>query len=380
MVGSTSLTSQRKNRLADVKRVVIKVGSGVIASSGRLHPRIIGRIASDVVKLREQGYEVLMVVSGAVAAGYPALNLSEPPAGVVERQASAAIGQYLLMGTWARAFGRQGIDVAQLLMMDQDIEDRRRFISARHTLHCLIETGVIPIINENDPLADDELKIGDNDHLAALVTSVATADLLIILSTVPGLRENGAGPVIPEVAVGSRVEHHITSSVSESGVGGMHAKVAAAKLASRWGVPTVIAPGAPVAGRSPILEVMRGRPVGTIFWPASGKLSSRKRWIAVRAKSRGVVYVDRGARQAIVNRKASLLPAGVTDVKGRFQMGARVDVGDDTGQTFAVGLVSYSSEEIRRMRGKRQADFKRVLGYEYVPEIIDRGDLVVLTP
>ena len=371
-----SSSAKRVRPLRGVKRIVVKVGSGVIAARGKLRPKAVGALAADVTAIREAGNDVVMVVSGAVAAGFAALELDTPPTGVVERQAAASIGQYRLMGTLARAFHKHGANVAQLLMMSEDIDNRRRFISARHTMYRLLAHGIVPIINENDPLADDEAKIGDNDHLAALVTSVISADLLVILSSVAGVYRNGSGEVIPQVDIGSSIDEHITSAMSEAGVGGMRAKVSAARLASQWGVPTIIASG----GQPGLLpRIIAGEPHGTMFVPGPEKLSSRKRWIAVRTKSRGCVHVDDGARKAVVERGASLLPAGITAVEGRFQMGDRIDVRDGAGTLFAVGLSSYSSEEVRRMQGKRRTEFKNILGYEYVDEIIDRDDLVLVS-
>lgn len=369
-------TSIRRRQFHRVRRVVVKVGSGVIAAKGRLRPGTIGDLTYDVTVLRHQGYEVLLVVSGAVAAGFSALGLSRPPTEVVERQAAACVGQYQLMTVFASAFKKHRARVAQLLMMAEDIDDRRRFLSARHTLHTLIARDIVPIINENDPLADDEQKIGDNDHLAALVTNLASADLLVILSSVPGVYRNGSNSeIIPTVAAGSTIDEHISTAVSESGVGGMVAKVSAARLASRGGVPTIIADGK-TPGLLP--RILAGEKIGTIFLPVVDRIPSRKRWIAMRTRSYGAVRVEARAQRAIIERGASLLPAGVVGVDGRFTMGARVDIQDDAGATFAVGLASYSSREIALIQGKHRADFKHILGYRYVNEIVHRDDMVLL--
>lgn len=370
-------TPNRKRQLRRVRRLVVKVGSGVIAAKGRLRPGTIAHLTYDVTVLRHQGYEVLLVVSGAVAAGFSALGLPRPPTEVVERQAAACVGQYQLMTVFASAFKKHRSRVAQLLMMAEDIDDRRRFLSARHTLQTLIAHDIVPIINENDPLADDEEKIGDNDHLAALVTNLASADLLVILSSVPGVYRNGSDSgIIPCVSAGSTIDEHISTAVSESGVGGMVAKVAAARLVSRGGVPTIIADGT-TPGLLP--RILAGEEIGTIFLPTADRIPSRKRWIALRARSYGAVRVDDGAKRAITERGASLLPAGVVGVDGRFTMGARVDIQDERGVTFAVGLASYSSREIALIQGKRRADFKHVLGYKYVNEIVHRDDMVLLS-
>ena len=389
----------------DLRRIVVKVGSGIIAPAGRLDPLVIERIAADVTALRDTGREVVLVVSGAVAAGYLGMGRDRPPKSVVERQAAAAVGQYQLMTMFASEFEKCDTVVAQLLMMQDDIEDRRRFLSARHTLQELLSRGILPIINENDPLADDEAKIGDNDHLAALVTSLTTADLLVILSTVAGVLrfgdedrdgggdrdgdgdgdENGdeetadadralTAEVISTIEVGSEIDDHITDDQSETGVGGMKAKVRAARLASDWGVPTVIA-----SGKEPglLTRVVSGEEVGSLFVPGVKRLTERKRWIAIRTRSRGSIVVDDGAKRALVERGASLLPIGIVEVDGDFGIGARIDLVDGSGAAFAVGLVSYPASEIKRMKGRQSSEFEEVLGYRYVEEIVHREDLVL---
>lgn len=374
---STDGQANGKRNLGRIRRVVVKVGSAVIAGNGRLRPKVIEGVAHDVTILRRQGIEVIMVVSGAVAAGYAAMGLAAPPSEVVERQAAASVGQHRLMAILSKAFKRHRTHVAQLLMTSDDVENRRRFISARHTLQTLIGKGIVPIINENDALSHDENKVGDNDHLAALITGLASAELLIVLSVAKGLQaDGGAGPVIPQVEVGSSIDEHIGRTTSSSGVGGMLAKVSAARLAAHWGVPTIVAHGLEV-GVLP--RLLAGEVLGTIFLPRETKLSARKQWIALRARSLGAITVDAGAKQAVVGRGASLLPSGIRRVEGEFTMGARVDLKDEEGNIFAVGLVSYSSHEIKRLQGKKQSEVRDVLGYEYIKEIINRDDMVLLT-
>ncbi len=375
MITQTETSSPRHSALANVKRVVIKVGSAVIAANGKLQEQTIQSLADDVATLLEEEYEVVMVVSGAVAGGFRALGMLQPPPTVVERQAAACVGQYKMIDTFANAFAKHNREVAQILMMADDIENRRRFISARHTLQMLLNKGIVPIINENDPLADDENKIGDNDHLAALVSNVVSAQLLLILSSVPGVYRNGSKEVIPEVAVGSSVDEHISNSMSATGVGGMSAKVKAVHLASHWGIPAVIADG-----NTPGLvhELLACKQHGTIFLPRKSFLSSRKQWIAFRKQSKGLITVDNGAKQAIINNGASLLPSGIIEVQGRFSMGERIDIADSEGTVFAVGLTSYPANDVYRMRGKSQKDFEQILGYKYTSEIVDRDDMVLL--
>ncbi len=375
MPEAKGICERRLALLAGVRRVVVKVGSAVIASEGQLRPDVIRRLADDVVTLQNGGCEVVMVVSGAVAGGFCALGMLQPPSTVVARQAAACIGQYKMMATFADAFAVHGREVAQLLMTEDDIENRRRFISARHTLQQLIGSGIISIINENDPLADDENKIGDNDHLSALVANLISAQLLVVLSSVPGVYRNGGTDVIPEVDVGSSVDEHVTDQMSASGVGGMIAKVSAAHLASEWGIPTIVCDG---EKPSLLPEILNGGREGTLFVPRRSQLSSRKQWIAFRTKSRGILHVDAGARKALVERCASLLPSGIVKVDGRFSMGSRVDIADEQGNVFAVGLASYAAQEVRLMQGKSPKDYETVLGYKYVNEIVDRDDMVVL--
>lgn len=359
----------------DVRRLVVKVGSGVLASQGRFHARIFEGLAHDVAALRGRGLEVALVVSGAVAAGYKALGCERVPSEVVERQAAASVGQHRLMTVLARAFTRHRIHVAQLLLSADDIEHRRRFLSARHTLNLMIRRGVVPIINENDALSDDEIKVGDNDHLAALVCNLVTAQLLVILSSVHGMYAEGEGQrVISTVELSDAVEQHLRTEKSPTGVGGFQAKVSAARLAGGMGVPTVVA-----HGQTPgmLQRVLAGEPVGTLFTPRPRDLNLRQLWITMRTRSHGLLRVDDGARRAIIERNASLLPGGILAVEGEFSMGARVDIVDQAGAVFAVGLASYPAADIRRVAGVKQADIKSILGYAYVQEIVHRDDLVV---
>jgi glutamate 5-kinase len=374
-------TPDKGRDFGELRRVVVKVGSGIIAPAGLLDPLVIERIAKDVTALRDTGLEVVLVVSGAVAAGYLGMGRDQPPTSVVERQASAAVGQYQLMTMFASEFEKCDTIVAQLLMMQEDIEDRRRFLSARHTLQELLSRGILPIINENDPLADDEAKIGDNDHLAALVTSLITSDLLVILSTVAGVLRFGddettdSAEVIHTIEVDSEIDSHVTDDQSETGVGGMRVKIRAARLASDWGVPTVIASGKE-AGL--LTRIVNGEEIGSHFVTGPKRLTERKRWIAIRTRSRGAIVVDDGAKHALIERGASLLPIGIVEVQGDFGIGARVDLLDSGGEAFAVGLVSYPASGIQRMKGRQSEEFLDVLGYKYVEEIVHREDLVLL--
>lgn len=358
------------------KRIVVKVGSAVIAENGAMNARRISRLATDIATVHGEGYRVVLVVSGAVAAGYADLGFKQPPAAVLDRQAAASVGQPRLIDMFSDAFARHGRLVAQLLMSAHDIDDRQRYMSARNTLLTLLERDIVPIINENDALSEHEAMIGDNDHLAALVAHVVSASRLVLLSRVDGLHDGGpGGPLIARVEVGSKLDQHITTELSATGVGGMAAKVSAARLASDYGISTVIANG---TRPGKLLRVLEGEADCTLFVPRESRLTARKRWIAVRRKSRGAIYIDDGAKRAVLERGASLLPGGVTQVEGRFAMGARVDIIDAQGATIAVGLVSYDADDIRRIAGRKAREIPKLLGYEYVDEIVHRDNLVIL--
>jgi len=365
-------------RLAEVDTAVVKVGSAILAGTGRLAPEALESLAGTVATLHDGGLRVVLVVSGAVAAGYVPLGFERPPRDVVARQAAASIGQPRLMSALSRAFSERGLEVAQLLMSAEDIENRRRFLSARHTLLHLLDAGVVPVINENDALSDDEQRVGDNDHLAALVTSVVGAELLILLSQTDGVRENGgAGERIGVTRDAGLLMEHVGESKSSTGVGGMGAKLSAARLAAGSGVPTVIADG---RDPSALLCLLEGDDVGTLILPQTWDGSARRRWIAVRSRSRGTLVVDAGAEEALVKRKASLLASGVVSVEGTFTIGARVELRGPGGSWIGVGLVSYGADEIRLLQGRQVDEIERVLGYRYVNEIVRRDDLVLGPP
>jgi glutamate 5-kinase len=357
---------------------VVKVGSAVLAGTGTLDPGAIEGLASGVAALRGRGLKVVLVVSGAVAAGYAALGLDEPPSEVVARQAAASIGQPRLMKALIRAFSERGVEVAQLLMSAHDIENRRRFLSARHTLLHLLTAGIVPVINENDALSDDEQSVGDNDHLAALVTSVVAADVLFLLSQTDGVRrDGGSGARIDVTHDAEYLMEHVSDDRSSTGVGGMRAKLSAARIAARSGVPTVIADG-----RDPavLTRLVDGEDLGTLILPRVWDGSARQRWIAVRSRSRGAIEVDAGAARALLAQKASLLASGIVSVEGSFTMGARVELYGPDRSWIGVGLVSYAADEIRRLQGHRAEEIQGILGYRYTDEIIRREDLVLGPP
>jgi glutamate 5-kinase len=368
--------------LKTVKRIVIKIGSQVLTNGdGGLDMAVIGGLCKDIARLREQGRQVVLVSSGAVAAGRSELGLTEKPRTIPHKQACAAIGQTRLMRAYEESFAPHGLKVAQLLLTSEDLSSRQRFLNARATLDALLGFGVIPIINENDTVVVDEIKFGDNDNLSALVTNVAEASLLLILTDIDGYfsadpRSNPEARLIPLVrGISREVERAAGGSGSTVGTGGMATKVAAAKKAGKNGVPTVVAHGK----RSGIIAgVMAGDELGTLFLPAEAGLNRRKHWIAYTLRPAGRIIVDDGAREVLLKKGKSLLPSGVVRVEGRFERGASVRVCGADEQEFARGLSDYSSSEIGRLAGRKSSEIEEILGYRYADVIIHRDNLVML--
>ncbi|USN99578.1 MAG: glutamate 5-kinase [Phycisphaeraceae bacterium] len=361
---------------------VVKIGSAVVAPGGRLAVETVQRLADEIVAARRSGTRVVLVSSGAVACGLEGLGFERMPAKISDRQAAAAVGQPLLMRAWTDAFGERGVAVAQVLLTADDIDFRARFVNAHRTLTTLLERGVVPIINENDSVSFDEIKLGDNDRLSALAAGLVGAGLLVMLSSVDGLHEQGgSGAVIGEVSDIAAARTHVSGDRTSTGVGGMATKLDAAETARLMGADAVIARGEQpgVLGR-----VLRGEAVGTRFPAPAGDLPAstrRKQWIAHSIRPRGVLVVDDGAARALCEKGASLLPKGVVAVEpneaGGFGIGAAVEVRRRSGETIAKGLVAYRSDEIERIMGRRSDEIERVLGYTYCDDVIHRDDLIV---
>ena len=354
-------------------RIVVKVGSGVVAGGGELDPGAVGRVAVELGELRRRGDQPVLVSSGAVACGFRGLGLDAFPHAIVDRQAAAAVGQPRLMRAWGDAFAARGVTVAQVLLTADDLENRTRFLNARHTIDTLLARGIVPIVNENDSVSFDEIKVGDNDRLSALVASLIDADLLVLLSTVPGVL-GADGAVVPSFARADEALAHVKDERTQMGVGGMWTKVEAAGLAAAAGIPVVIAGG---AEPGVIARVVAGDGVGTRFGPAERGSALRKRWIGQAARPRGAIIVDDGAARAIAQNGASLLPKGIAGVDGLFAIGDAVEIRDAAGRVVARGLASYSSHEVERIRGRRSDEIEQVLGYSYADEVVHRDDLVL---
>jgi len=372
----------RKTIMNKVHRIVLKIGSQVLTAKGKsLSQAVFDRLAREISATKKKGYEVVIVSSGAIAAGMSRLGFLEKPKTIPQKQAAAAIGQSALMWNYERAFTCYGEKVAQVLLTRDDLSNRRRYLNARNTLLTLLGLGVIPIINENDTVVVEEIKFGDNDNLSALVTSLVNADLLIILSDIAGLydrdpRLSKDAKLIPLVRqVTAEMEKKASGTLSPISIGGMVTKLQAARKAALFGVPMILANGM-VEGI--IGRIFQAEDVGTLFTSEVNKLTSRKHWIAFTLEPQGRIIVDDGAKKAILQKGKSLLPSGVLATEGEFSLGDPVVLVDLQKEEFAKGLSNYGSAEINKIKGLKTTEVENKLGYKYGDEIIHRDDLVVL--
>ena len=372
----------RKKVLEKARRIVVKVGSSILASVEKgLHYEVFSHLTKEISELKRQGYEIVLVSSGAIAAGMEKLGYKTRPQSITQKQATAAVGQSRLIHIYENYFSRYQQMVAQVLLTHDDLSHRRRFLNARNTLLALLELGIIPIINENDTVVVDEIKVGDNDNLSALITNLIGADLLIILTDIEGIceRDPRSHPDAKCISliedIDADMEGVMGETKSQMSVGGMASKIQAARKASRFGIPTVVACG---TKKEVLRQVLKGKEIGTLILPKMKTLSSRKHWIAFNLKPKGDVIVDEGAKKAIVQKGKSLLPSGVLEVRGSFGRGDSVSCVGPRGKEFARGLVNYSVQELDKIKGHRTGEIEKVLGYKYSDEIIHRDDLVVL--
>lgn len=366
----------RKKVIRNTKRIVVKVGSAVAAEG-----RIFERLSSDIHEIKAAGKEAVIVSSGAVALGMRKLALTERPASIPEKQAVAAVGQGSLMAHYDSAFTKAGEHVAQVLLTHDDLGSRKRFLNARNTLLTLLRMGIVPVINENDTVAVEEIKFGDNDELSALTTNLIEADLLVILTDIDGLfdKDPKKNKDAKKVALVEDVEglsiEAITGTTNGLGTGGMRSKCEAARKAAHFGIPTIIANG----NEEGILRrIIGGEDMGTLFLPKEDRLTSRKHWIAFSTRPNGRVFVDEGAKEALLKKGKSLLPSGIKDVDGSFDSGEVVHCVDMRGMEFARGVANYSSSEIQKIKGLKTTDIEKKLGYKVYDEVIHRDNLVVM--
>jgi glutamate 5-kinase len=372
----------RKETLSCVKRVVLKLGSSVVTTKNGLDRGVIRSIVDDVCECKKLGKEFIIVSSGAVAAGARRLGLPAGAKTIPQKQAAASVGQSRLMAAYEESFDRYGVRVGQMLLTKDDLTHRQRYLNARNTLTTLLSFGVVPIINENDTVAVDEIKFGDNDNLSALVATLADADLLLTLTDMEGFMDCDPR-TNPDACLISLVEdltpeiRQLAGGTSSGvGLGGMASKLDAAAKVRVSGIPMIIA-----CGKVPhmVMRAMQAELCGTLILPAKETISARKHWIRYNLEPEGKLTVDEGAAAAITRAGKSLLPIGVTSVNGEFEDGASVLVQDEAGKTLAVGLVNYSSDEMRKIVRRRTAEIDWILGYRRNDEAIHADNLVVLT-
>ncbi len=366
--------------LAPVRRIVIKVGSAVLSDAKGLRANVIDHLANQIESVLRSGRQVVLVTSGAIAAGR--VRLGRHGASIAERQAAAATGQIELMRQWAKAFDIRGRTIAQLLLTHQDVAERPRRLNAVHTIRALMAADVLPVVNENDTVAVEEIRMGDNDVLSSLVAGLIQAELLIILSDVAGVltgdpRKRADARLIPLITDAEGEMHGLVADTAGPlGSGGMATKLQAARQAARAGISVIIAPG-----REPdaiVAAIDPAREIGTLIVPTPKRLRGRKHWIAFALRPAGALAVDRGAAEALRSKGRSLLASGIREVRGNFLSGDCVSLLDNEDVEFGRGLVNYPAADVLRVKGRRSAEIARVLGYKLADEIVHRDNFVLL--
>ena len=373
-----------RRSLARVKSLVVKVGTGTLTdAAGHFDRQNCARLGEELAEVA-RARRLVLVTSAAIALGADKLGLARTrgrPWDMATKQACAAAGQPDLVAAWGEALAPHGLKVAQVLLTADDLASRKRFLNARRTLGRLLDLHVMPVVNENDTVAVEEIKVGDNDSLAALVATCVEAELVVMLTDVDGLydrdpREASAQLLAEVPKVTAEIERVAGGAGSERSVGGMATKVRAAKRLAQQGIATAL-----LSGRRPrsLAALLAGEPVGTLFPAHARPLEARKGWLASAARARGVILVDAGARRALVEQGRSLLPSGVRSVAGHFGVGDPVDISlVDARRPFARGLAGYGADEVRRIAGLKTSEIERVLGYKYLDEIVHRNDMVLL--
>jgi glutamate 5-kinase len=366
--------------ITPLRRLVVKVGSAVLSDPNGLRPEVIANLARQIDAIITGGREVVLVTSGAIAAGRA--RLGRRASTIAERQAAAATGQIELMRQWAKAFDAHGRTVGQLLLTHEDLAERKRRLNAVHTIESLFAAGVIPIVNENDTVAVEEIRMGDNDVLSSLVAGMVQAGLLIILSDVPGVltgdpRTRPDASLIPLITdPEAEMRGLVAESVGPLGSGGMATKIKAARQAARAGICVIIAPGREPDTLTAALDP--AREVGTLILAGSKRLPGRKHWIAFALRPSGAIGLDHGAAEALRSKGRSLLASGIREVRGEFGSGDCVSLLDSDGLEFGRGLVNYPAADVLKVKGMRSQEIPRVLGYKVADEIIHRDNFVLI--
>ncbi len=366
--------------LKNAKRVVVKIGSGVLTLNHGLNLEIIETISHQISLLQDRGCEVILVSSGAIAAGVKKIGFKRRPEGIPARQAAAAVGQAGLILSYDNAFARYGKRVAQLLLTRDDLGNRRRYLNARNTINTLLDWKIVPIINENDTVVIEEIKLGDNDNLSAMITLLMDADILINLTDIDGLfdkdpRIHPDACLIGEVTtITHQMEQAACGIPGNLGTGGMLSKLKAAKKLAKAGRPMIIAGG---KNENVLSRLVDGEPLGTYFIPGKKELNSKKCWIAYNLKPQGGICIDLGAKEAVITGGKSILPIGVTAVEGEFGMGAPIEIKAPDNTIIGNGLANYASADIRRIMGLKSAAIKDVLGSKPYDDVIHRDNLAI---
>lgn len=373
--------SINRSAMASSKRWVVKIGSAQLTANGQgLDRASMARWVAQLAYLRQQGVDVVIVSSGAVAEGMNRLGWNKRPHEVHQLQAAAAVGQMGLIEAWESCFQAHQIRTAQILLTHDDLSDRKRYLNARSTLNELLNLGVVPVINENDTVVTDEIRFGDNDTLAALVANLVEADVLLILTDQIGMydadpRQNPNAKLIEEaLANDPRLREMASDSKGALGRGGMATKVRAAALAARSGCTSLIASG---SEDQVVTRLFAGENIGTLLLPEQEKVAARKQWLASHLQMRGAVAIDDGAVRVLREAGKSLLPVGVREVRGEFKRGEMISVVSLTGERIACGLANYEADEARQIIGKPSDQIESVLGYSDGPELIHRDNLVL---
>jgi len=372
----------RERYLKKTRRIVLKIGSSVLTDEhGHLSPPIFASIVDQIAGLVRDGIEVVLVSSGAIAAGRSLVKEGAEAATIPEKQALAAVGQPQLIGMYQQALEPFGKRTAQVLLTRDDLTHRRRYLNARNTLFKLLQFGILPVVNENDTVMVEEIKFGDNDNLSARVAILSDADLLVLLTDRPGLctwkeGERLAQEPIPFIQkITPKIRELAGGPSKPLGTGGMTTKLEAARIATQAGLPVVIADGR----RQGVLdEILTGKEVGTFVAPLRDRLTHRKHWIAYTLTKKGDLVLDRGAVSAIVEKGKSLLPSGIVSVRGTFENGDMVSCLDEEGKEWARGITHYASQEIEKIAGSKSSQIEDILGYRIQDEVIHRDELVVL--
>ena len=362
------------------KRVVVKIGSNVLTENNGLNVKVIRSITGQICRLIDAGREVILVSSGAMASGVKKVGLTKRPDELPKRQAVAAVGQAGLIREYEKAFGRHHKKVAQILLTSEDLSNRKRYLNARNTMVTLLSWQVVPIINENDTVSVEEIQFGDNDNLAAMITLLMDADILINLTDIEGLfdkdpRIHQDAELIPIVtAINKNTEQYASEIAGALGTGGMMSKIRAARKVVSAGVPMVIA-----KGDTPdiLAKIFSDNARGTFFVPGKEKLTSRKCWIAFSLKPQGAIEIDDGAAEALLKNGKSLLPSGIVAVEADFNIGAAVEFKNQKNEILGIGLANYSATDIRKIMGLKSNQIKAVLGHKSYDEVIHRDNLVI---